>query len=224
MSEEAPSHLTALWKNNTVNTVKNNNCSCKTHSFGMVCYSEIGDWHIIFDAAITSPPSFPPKHIWEQKKIFAFLSLSRYLEKLAFLYLSQNSAFLYIFYPVFHEHSPVFPEWFILETFLKSHIHCASYHQIPLGFQFQQAFRQELQQPWLDWFMMIRSLLGQWFLLFCPQPSCLEFFLTALCWFWWDSTPFLGANGRKTNCKIPNTFDPEWFHFRWPNGKEDSCD
>lgn len=72
MSEEAPSHLTALWKNNTVNTVKNNNCYCKTHSFGMVCYSEIGDWDIIFDAAITSPPSFPPKHIWEQKKYLLF--------------------------------------------------------------------------------------------------------------------------------------------------------
>ena len=82
------------------------NTSLSHTVLGMVCYVAIGDRDVIFAANITSAVSFPPKHIWEQTKIFAFPFLFRYLGKLEFPHHSQSSAFPFISHPFPWDHPP----------------------------------------------------------------------------------------------------------------------
>lgn len=58
---------------------------------------------------------------------------------------------------------------------------------------------------------------------FFPSSSSLEFSLITFCGCWWVSTPFWNLMQERLAVRFSNTLAPEWFNFRWPNGKEDSC-
>ena len=65
------------------------------------------------------------------------------------------------------------------------------------------------------------SLYGQGFF---PSSSSLEFSLITLCGLLVRFNPSSwNLMQERLAVRFSNTLAPEWFHFRWPDGKEDSC-
>ena len=166
----------------------------KPHSLGMVCYSATSDWHNKFDhlccsynlSSLLSTQAY----LGADKNTFFSFSV-RYLGELAFLLLSQSSAFLFISHPFSQEH-PLSLPWMVYLT---------DTSQIPLPLYVLQ-----LGSPWISvstgiWAritialvdLIYGKLFSLWTRIFFPLPVLLSFPLSPYVGCWWDSTPLPGT-------------------------------